>query len=958
MKRGRLSFVLLIVCGITGFALWLSWKARHSNAIQFLPNHRPAQWIVYPSFFSPKERPRIELDTRFRHEFFLKEQPGNAKLSWRAFTRCTLEVNGAQVSLPKESRERWKELLTVDVSKLLHSGENRLEVTVYNEAGPPALWLSLEGNGFSIFSDNSWDASYAGAVWRRARVARTPASIMKGSPLEGGESLGSSLAACWPRLLLFAFLSAGLLAGGAWWLKRAKASEQTFGVFADPAAACLAGVILMWMLLFIHNADLLPRTVGFDAQSHMDYINYIQERGRLPLADEGITMYNPPLYYLVAASVLGICSLKTTDFAGIVVLRYLALLIGLVHLLLVFGSLRLIFPRQSGRQVVGLLLAGFLPAQLYLSHYVTNEVLLGALVTATLYVCLRALQDEQPSSARFAGVGAVLGLALLTKFTAVLVVPFVMGAIALRRFQTTPRDVRAWLRTAGLTILTCLMVCGWHYARVWAHFGKPLVGNWEPGSGQFGWQDPGFRTSGYFLRFGESLSKPLFSGQASFMDAIYSTLWGDGYCGGVSALILRSPWNYELMTAGYLLALLPTVLIGVGAVIFLRRFVLNPTTEGLLLNGLAWSFVAALFHMALKFPTYALVKAFYGLLILLPVCTFGALGWDFFARRTKLLGLSLSFALGIWGLASISSYWISGQSTQTQLLLGVDLAVDAKPDKAVKPLSAALAADPVNLLAKSLLADSLNQIGQPTAAERLHKELAEEHPESDRGQMELALALEKEGRLVEAVEHTRRAIAAAPEELHHRRLASQLIKLGKSDQAVAGCREGLELAPADSELHMLLGIALLRQADFSREPAPKTEPTNASPESEEAFRHLRLACQLAPNSFQVFDKLAWILATAPEPRWRNGVEAVKLAQRACELTDYRLPESLGTLAASYAEAGRFPEAISAAQRAQSLARSLGRTQIVGLCDEWINSFRAGRPYREPRNSPATEPSRK
>src|SRR5205085_10170314 len=133
----------------------------------------------------------------------------------------------------------------------------------------------------------------------------------------------------------------------------------------------------------------------------------------------------------------------------------------------VFGSLRLIFPRQRGPQVIGLLLAGFLPAQLYLSHYVTNEVLASVLVTATLYACLRALHDESPSPARFAGVGALMGLALLTKFTALLAVPFVTATIALRLFQKGPRDWRAWLPSAGLAILARIVVCGWHSGPVW-----------------------------------------------------------------------------------------------------------------------------------------------------------------------------------------------------------------------------------------------------------------------------------------------------------------------------------------------------------------------------------------------------------------------------------------------------------------------------------------------------------
>jgi len=961
ISRLNLFVVVVCVCGTIGIAAWLWWSACTNHAIPYLPRRSPAQWIVYPLPFSPAERHRVELETTFRQEFLVSEASSQAELSLCAFTRCSLALNGVPVSLPLVSQGNWKKPLTVEVSKLLKPGQNKIEITVYNESGPPALWLALRGKGLAIFSDAAWEASCAGAVWRHARLAREPAGILKGSAIDGGERLSSSLAAQWPALVWFAFISASLLAGGCWWFKRAKGSKQTYGsgMFADPAAACLVGIILLWVLLFLHNADVMPRIIGFDTQGHLDYINYIQERGSLPLADEGITMYNPPLYYLMAATVLGACGLRTADFAGVVVLRYLALLIGIAQLLLVGRALRLVFPRQSGRQVIGLLLAGLLPAQLYLSHYITNEVLSGVLVTATLYACLRALQDEVPSPKRFATVGALMGLALLTKFTTVLVVPFVVGAIALRLFQTAPRDVRLWLRTTGVTVLTFVVVCGWHYARVWVHFGRPFVGNWEPGSGQFGWQDPGYRTGSYFLGFGESLGHPLFSGQASFADAIYSTWWGDGYCGGVSGLMLRSPWNYELMTVGYLLALLPTLLIGVGALISLGRFIRNPTGEGLLLNGLAWAFVAALFHMALKFPTYALIKAFYGLLIILPVCAFGALGWDFFARRRTILWLALSVAVGIWALGSFGSYWVARNSMQTHLLLGVDMAVDGKNEKAVQQLSAALAAAPTNTLAKSLLADALNQLGQGTAAERLHKELCQEHPDSAACQMEQALGLEKQGRLAEAAEHTRLAVNAAPDDLQTRQqLASRLMKLERAGEAVAACRDGLGIAPADSELHLLLGMALLQQAGAPAplsEPGTQAEAATNSMQTEEAFRHLRLACQISSNSFRALEKLAWVLATSADARWRNGMEAVQLAERACGLTNYRWPEAVGTLAVSYAEAGRFPDAIRVAQQAQSLARARGQTQLVELYEEWITLFRAGRAYRQPRAPSGTKP---
>jgi hypothetical protein len=60
--------------------------------------------------------------------------------------------------------------------------------------------------------------------------------------------------------------------------------------------------------------------------------------------------------------------------------------------------------------------------------------------------------------------------------------------------------------------------------------------------------------------------------------------------------------------------------------------------------------------------------------------------------------------------------------------------------------------------------------------------------------------------------------------------------------------------------------------------------------------------------------MAWVKTISPNPSVRDGAEAVRLAERASALTDRKVPVCLGTLAAAYAEAGRFPEAVATAKR--------------------------------------------
>jgi cytochrome c-type biogenesis protein CcmH/NrfG len=112
------------------------------------------------------------------------------------------------------------------------------------------------------------------------------------------------------------------------------------------------------------------------------------------------------------------------------------------------------------------------------------------------------------------------------------------------------------------------------------------------------------------------------------------------------------------------------------------------------------------------------------------------------------------------------------------------------------------------------------------------------------------------------------------------------------------------------------------------------------------LKHFREAVRLAPDSPPALNELAWVLATSPDATLRNGPEAVPLAEHACAVTNRRNPKWLATLAAAYAEAGRFPEAISAAQEALSLARTTGDEATVERTGNLLGCFQSGRPFRE------------
>jgi tetratricopeptide (TPR) repeat protein len=111
---------------------------------------------------------------------------------------------------------------------------------------------------------------------------------------------------------------------------------------------------------------------------------------------------------------------------------------------------------------------------------------------------------------------------------------------------------------------------------------------------------------------------------------------------------------------------------------------------------------------------------------------------------------------------------------------------------------------------------------------------------------------------------------------------------------------------------------------------------------DEATRFYDAALKTAPNHSGVLNNLAWLRAACPDPKFRDGPEAVRLALRACELTGYGKPLFIGTLAAAYAQAGDFQAAISTAERAAVLASSLRLEDIAARNRQLIELYRQGK----------------
>jgi Flp pilus assembly protein TadD len=129
----------------------------------------------------------------------------------------------------------------------------------------------------------------------------------------------------------------------------------------------------------------------------------------------------------------------------------------------------------------------------------------------------------------------------------------------------------------------------------------------------------------------------------------------------------------------------------------------------------------------------------------------------------------------------------------------------------------------------------------------------------------------------------------------------------------------------------------------------------ARDEVEGACGHYREAIRLKPDWLAALNNLAWLLATRPEARFREGAAAVVLAERGVALTRTNDAKLLDTLSGALAEVGRFSEAVNAARSAASLAQASGAEELGREIEVHRQCYERSQPFREPGDPVQTRP---
>jgi tetratricopeptide (TPR) repeat protein len=252
-----------------------------------------------------------------------------------------------------------------------------------------------------------------------------------------------------------------------------------------------------------------------------------------------------------------------------------------------------------------------------------------------------------------------------------------------------------------------------------------------------------------------------------------------------------------------------------------------------------------------------------------------------------------------------------------------------RTDDAIAEYRKAIELDPQSAMYRSDLGNILLQKGDVDGAIAQYQEALALEPKSADVCKRLADALFQKGQMKEAIRQYQMALEINPnfpEAVNN--LGYCYLETGQVDDAIIQFEKVAELQPNFAPVYANLGDAFHRKGAAG-----------------EAIANYQKAVELRPQFVTVMQKLAWMLATWPDASIRNGKQAVALAEQASQQTGDKDAGILRTLAAAYAETGRYAEAISTAKKALALATGKSDTALAGKLQTEIGSYQNNAPWR-------------
>ena len=213
----------------------------------------------------------------------------------------------------------------------------------------------------------------------------------------------------------------------------------------------------------------------------------------------------------------------------------------------------------------------------------------------------------------------------------------------------------------------------------------------------------------------------------------------------------------------------------------------------------------------------------------------------------------------------------------------------------------------------------------------------------------------------QAVDYYTNQIRANPSSVNYLK-RGQIWKHKKEyDIAIADYNEAIRLDPQSALAFNNRGYAWHNKKEYDKAIADYNEAIRLDPQSALAFNNrgyawhnkkeydkaiadYNEAIRLDPQSAEAYNSKAWLMATCPEAKYRDGKRAVESATRACELSDGKEPNYFGTLAAAYAESGDFDKAVESQTKAIELLKDEKDKEDF---QSRLDLYKARKPYRTP-----------
>jgi tetratricopeptide (TPR) repeat protein len=263
--------------------------------------------------------------------------------------------------------------------------------------------------------------------------------------------------------------------------------------------------------------------------------------------------------------------------------------------------------------------------------------------------------------------------------------------------------------------------------------------------------------------------------------------------------------------------------------------------------------------------------------------------------------------------------------------LGEALARTGKTAEAIAEFERALELNPRLHSVHNSLGLALTAAGRPQDAIVHFEKVLESYPESADLHNNYGRALAMRERLGDAMAEFQRAAELDPRSADaQNNIGRALAAEGRIGDAIPHLQKAVAINPDFVEAQYYLGAALYYARGRSRE----------------ALVHWREVLRVQPGHLPALNQAAHVLAAANDASVRNGREAVQLAERAAALPGGQEPPILDTLAAAYAEVGRFTEAVETERRAMDIATSRNQTELREELAARIRLYEKKTPFRD------------